>query len=72
MMLRTMIQCMEIAPESLFSLSTDRVITEYDSYNEFVNMAINPTGNITSYTSNYNDLDTELVKLLEAAMLYAE
>ncbi len=31
----------------------------YDVYLEFTNLAINPSGNLTSYTQDYNELDSE-------------
>ncbi len=44
----------------------------FDAYNDFVNMAVNPTGSLTTYTSDINEIDPKVFKLFEAAALYIE
>ncbi len=44
----------------------------YDAYGEYMNLAINPSGNLTSYTEAINELDSKMVKLFKEAMLYVE
>ncbi len=33
----------------------------YNSYLEFTNLVTNPTGNLESYTADYNNLDLEVM-----------
>ena len=44
----------------------------YDAYTKLVNLAVNPTGNLTSYTSSFNEADTETLNTYKAALLYVE
>lgn len=44
----------------------------YDSYSDMTSMAVNPTGNLTSYTSEFNDLDKETLKRYKEVELYME
>lgn len=44
----------------------------YDCYLEFTNLAVNPTGNLTSYTSDYNDLDSEVMNKYKKMKMYFE
>ena len=46
--------------------------TFYDSYTRIVNLAVNPSGNLNSYTSNFNDADTQVLNDYKAASLYME
>ena len=42
----------------------------YDSYVKLTNLATNPTGNLTSYTSDYNSTDSEVSNNFEAIQMY--
>ncbi|MDO4961227.1 MAG: zinc ribbon domain-containing protein [Eubacteriales bacterium] len=44
----------------------------YDSYLELTDLALNPTGNLTSYTSSLNDADTRVYNCYKAMQLYLE
>lgn len=46
--------------------------TFYDAYTNFVGLAIDPSGNLSSYTSNINDADTETLNAYKATLLYTE
>lgn len=42
----------------------------YDSYVKLTNLATNPTGNLNSYTSDYNSADSEVSNNIEAIQMY--
>jgi ribosomal protein L40E len=42
----------------------------YDSYVKLTNLATNPTGNLSSYTSDYNSTDSEVSNNFEAIQMY--
>lgn len=42
----------------------------YDAYLELTNLAVNPTGNLQSYTSDYNEADSNFVKYYDAMDIY--
>lgn len=44
----------------------------YDLYNSFTNMAINPSGNLNSYTEKYNTLDSDIVDQYNKVKEYIE
>ncbi len=44
----------------------------YDSYLDLTNLVIDPSGNLQSYTSNFNDADSEVLKCYKAMQLYTE
>lgn len=44
----------------------------YDCYIEFTNLAVNPSGSLTSYTSDYNDLDAEVMSKYKKMKMYLE
>ena len=44
----------------------------YQSYLDLCNSAVNPSGNITTYTSTYNAADNEFLKYYNALKLYLE
>lgn len=46
--------------------------TFYDAYSSLVNLVLNPTGNLQSYTSSFNEADSETAKAYKAATLYLE
>ena len=45
---------------------------KYDLYNSFTNMAINPSGNLNSYTEKYNTLDSDIVDQYNKVKEYIE
>ena len=44
----------------------------YDAYTKLVGLATDPSGNLSSYTSNFNDADSETLNTYKAALLYLE
>lgn len=44
----------------------------YDAYTKLVNLAVDPTGNLSSYTSSFNDADTAALNAYKSASLYVE
>lgn len=44
----------------------------YDSYLELTNLAVNPTGSLTTFSSNFNEADTETLQNYEAMKLYLD
>lgn len=44
----------------------------YDVYLEFTNLAINPSGNLTSYTEDYNDLDSDVMSKYDKMKMHLE
>lgn len=44
----------------------------YNSYTELVGCAVNPTGSLTTFTSTFNDADTETMNCYKEMALYTE
>ena len=44
----------------------------YDAYIELTEMALNPSGSLTTYSSNFNNADSEFVNCYKAMDLYVE
>ena len=44
----------------------------YDAYTEFTNLVINPSGNLQTFTSNFNDADSALLNCYNAMSLYID
>ena len=44
----------------------------YDAYTELVNLAIEPSGNLSSYTSSFNEADSETINAYQAVTLFIE
>ena len=44
----------------------------YDAYTKLVNLAVDPSGNLSSYTSEFNEADSETMNTYRAALLYVE
>lgn len=42
----------------------------FDAYTEFTNLVINPSGNLQTFTSNFNDADSALLNCYNAMSLY--
>lgn len=44
----------------------------YDAYTKLVNLAVSPSGNLSGYTTNLNDADSETLNAYKATLLYME
>lgn len=44
----------------------------YNAYTKLVNLAIDPSGNLSGYTSDFNKADSETMNTYKAALLYVE
>ena len=44
----------------------------YDAYLDLTNLVVNPSGNLQSYTSNYNDADSDVLKCYNVMQSYIE
>ena len=44
----------------------------FDAYTEFTNLVINPSGNLQTFTSNFNDADSALLNCYNAMSLYID
>lgn len=44
----------------------------YDVYTDLCNCAVNPTGNLTSYTSTFNEADSSFMKYYDAVGFYID
>lgn len=44
----------------------------YNAYTKLVNLAIDPSGNLSGYTSDFNEADSETMNTYKAALLYVE
>ena len=59
-------------PPDEYKEAYDAVKKFYDAYLELTNLAIDPTGNLTTYTSTFNNADTATLNAYKAAKLYIE
>lgn len=50
----------------------DALKTFYDAYTNLVGLATDPSGSLSSYTSNFNNADTETLNAYKATLLYTE
>lgn len=50
----------------------DAVKNLYDAYLELTELAVNPTGNLSSYTSSFNEADSTFMKYYEALDIYID
>lgn len=57
-------------PPKKFKESYSVVRESYSSYNTLVNLATNPTGNLTTYTSNFNNADSDFLSNYKTLKLY--
>ena len=48
------------------------LLSLYDSYIELVNLALSPSGNLTSYTSSFNSADSSFSKYYKAIQIYVD
>ena len=44
----------------------------YDAYTKLVNLAVEPSGNLSSYTSSFNEADSETINAYQAVTLFIE
>lgn len=44
----------------------------YDAYLDLTNLAVNPSGNLTTYSSNFNDADTEFANCYDKMDMYVD
>lgn len=61
-----------VNPPDKYKEAYEKLQTLYNSYLELTNLAINPTGNLTSYTSNFNNADTSTLNAYNAMKIYLE
>lgn len=61
-----------VNPPEEFEEAYDKLQELYDSYLELTNLAVNPTGNLSSYTSNFNSADTAVSNAYKAMQRYVD
>lgn len=59
-------------PPEEYKNAYDAIKKFYDAYIELTNLAVNPTGNLSGYTSNFNNADSKTVNAYKAMQLYLE
>ena len=59
-------------PPDEYKEAYDSLKNFYDAYTKLVGLATDPSGNLSSYTSNFNDADSETLNTYKAALLYLE
>lgn len=59
-------------PPEEYEEAYDALKDYYDAYLELTNLVVNPTGSLQSFTSNFNDADSAVVKYYEAMKIYTE
>lgn len=59
-----------VNPPEEFEEAYDKLQELYDSYLELTNLAVNPTGSLTSYTSNFNSADSAVSNAYKAMQRY--
>lgn len=59
-------------PPDEYKDAYDAIKVYYDSYLVLTNLAINPKGNLQSFTSDFNDADNSVLNAYNAAKLYIE
>lgn len=59
-----------INPPDQFKDAYLKLYSCYEDYIKLVNLAVNPTGNLNSYTKSINDLDSSLASKLKSLELY--
>ena len=66
-----MMKDMKNPPEG-YADAYDALKDFYDAYTKLVNLAVDPSGNLSSYTSEFNEADSETMNTYRAALLYVE
>ena len=59
-------------PPEEYKDAYDALKVFYDAYTNLVGLATDPSGNLSSYTSNFNNADTETLNAYKATLLYME
>lgn len=59
-------------PPEEFEDAYDAIREYYDAYLALTNLAIDPSGSLTTFSSNFNDADTEVVNCYNAMKLYLD
>lgn len=62
---------LQLPPEDMKAAHTG-LLNLYDSYIEITNLAINPSGNLNSYTSSFNSADSNFAKYYKAMQIYVK
>lgn len=57
-------------PPSEYDDAYDSAKNLYDAYVRLTNLAVSPSGNLQSYTSDYNDADSDVLNCYKALQLY--
>ncbi len=50
----------------------DALKTYYEAYTKLVNLAVDPSGSLSSYSSSFNEADSEVANTYKAVLLYIE
>lgn len=59
-------------PPAEFKDAYNALIKLYDAYNKFTNLVINPTGNLQTFSNNFNEADREVTNCYSAMKLYTD
>lgn len=59
-------------PPEEYEEAYDALRDFYDAYLEITGLAVNPTGSLTTFSSNFNDADSEAIKSYNEVELYFE
>lgn len=57
-------------PTAEYEDAYDALSDLYDSYNELLELALSPTGSLTTFTSNFNDADSEFMSKYKKVQVY--
>ena len=59
-------------PPKEFEEAYEAVKEMYDTYTSFTNMVISPTGSLQTFSTNFNELDSEMLNTYNSAKLYID
>ena len=59
-------------PPDVYDDAYDALKDLYECYSKLTNMAVNPTGSLSSYTSDFNSVDSDFLSKYNKAKLYVE
>ena len=59
-------------PSDDYKEAYDALKEFYDAYLELTNLAIEPSGNLGSYTETYNEADQEVAKCYKEVKMYLD
>ncbi len=60
------------SPPDEYKTAYTAITDLYNSYTEFTDLVINPSGSLSSFTSSYNDAHTNLLKYYKAVQIYID